>query len=209
MAATATGGPILILGGPVTAAAPHGPVRTATVVTTKFVGIAAELAKADEEAKVADDSAAQAKARAKKAAVDVIKAAYKEKANHYVIRKALLDAHVLKGTVSKIITVLGSLDRGEMVPSDVKSLNQAYTTVTTLAKMSAASRAASLGHGATPAATPVPKITGKDGLKAIIAEIKAERDPDKKFELIGEWITRCTTELTALAKGVREDGEDE
>jgi len=171
-----------------------------------FTDLAANLATAEAEAKTASADAGVARLKRSTVAVEAIKAAFAEKIAGEDIRKTLLDQGVLKGTVSKIVTIVNALNDGVLVTSDVKSLNGAYTTVIAHA---AALRGASTATGGTiPTPTVVKGATTPEEAWALILDsIRAERDPDKQYKLGGEWITKATNEISDLLKNSEPEEE--
>jgi hypothetical protein len=193
----------------------------ATVTEPTFSDLTLDLAAADAKARITSADAGQARAERSSIAVHTIAAAFAEAIAPEVVRRELLDVGVLKGTVSKIVTVLSALNAGTIVSSDIKSLNGAYNLVKSASKAAlAASRLAMAAASATsatpwpapaaPAAPPEPKYATKpsEALEVIVEFVKAERDPDKAFKLGGEWITKVTNAITDALKSIG-DGDDE
>ena len=171
-----------------------------------FEQLSEQLAIADAKARSMAADAGQARAERSTVAVSAIKAAYREKVSTKEVRARLLAAGVLKGTVSKIVTVVGALNDRTIDISDVKSLNGAYSLVkTATAAPKITTTSGPITPEPEPAATPVKPVTPEQALKIIIASIKAEKDPDKAFKLGGEWITRITNEITDALKSVEEE----
>lgn len=187
-----------------------------------FAALASALASADTAAKTTSADAGAARANRSAVAVNTITAAVNEKIAIDELRKALLDAGVLKGTVSKVATIVQGVIDGVLKLDDVKSLNGAYSTVTGARKAAAAARIAAaspLGgagiaaKGAVVGSSTAPvnpdaaakSITPEQALGIIVKFIKDKKDPDEIFRLAGEWMSRVTNELTQLAKDVEDD----
>lgn len=192
------GNPILIV---------NPAVVTKTIPEPSFSDLATELGTAEAAAKAATADAGAAKAHRSTVAVDTIKAAFREKVAIADVRKALLDGGVLKGTVSKIATILQALTDGTLTPNDVKSLNGAYNTVKTVAAVVAGGTVA---PGATAAFAPrVTKgaTTIEEAIALIIQLLKQETDPDVQFKLAGEIITDVSNGVKDAMKATEEEGE--
>lgn len=173
-----------------------------------FSDLVTDLSIADFDARTASANASEARNKRSTIAVSTIHAAFREKHLADNVRAALLDGGVLKGTVSKIVTVLDALHAGIIVPVDVVSLNGAYTSVKAYYKAVAASGI--LTPGAVPYSTPVPATvatTPEDALQIIIDTVKSISDPEEAFRVGGEWMTRVTNGITDVLKS-REDDED-
>lgn len=193
---------------------PFEPIIPPPAKPNSFAAMSTELAAADIEARAASSDAGQARAKRSTVAVGTIKAAHLEKVVGADVRSVLLDAGVLKGTVSKIVTVLEALYAGHLSPNDVKSLNGAYNLVKSVHAAHAAAGGAPVTSGAifppvTPVTTPAPaKVTPDEALKIIIDSILAEKNADKQFKLGGDWITKCTNAITdALKESEGDEGE--
>ena len=170
-----------------------------------FADTAKSLASADAKARETGADANQAKAARSTAAVSAIRAAWHEKMAPEDVRSALLSVDVLKGTVSKIVTILTAMQAKTITLRDVKSLNGAYTLV----KAAEVAGRATATAGAAPSPAPAKSITTpEEALKLIIAVVTAEKDPDKALVLAGEWITKITNGLMAAAKESEEEEED-
>lgn len=181
-------------------------MATKKAVEPKFEGLAKDLATADAKARAASGDASQARAERSTIATDTIKAAYAEKIDANDVRTGLLGAGVLKGTVSKIVTILNALNASLLTTADVKSLNGAYSLIKQIEKTAAAAAAA----GTTGATAPTPSVavvatTPDEALDIIIDAIRAETDLDKQFELAGIWMTKITDRITAVTKEHEEE----
>lgn len=176
-----------------------------------FADLSTALAAADLKARSASADAGAARAERSTVAVNTIKAAFAESQPPEDVRTTLLGAGVLKGTVSKIVTVLNALMVGSITPTDVKSLNGAYSLVKLIARTGSAAAAAGVGPAVMPVpaapAKPVVATTPEEALKIILSTITAEKDADKAFKLGGEWITKVTNAITDALK--RKSGEEE
>ena len=151
----------------------------------------------------ADAKASGADTRAKSAvksniAVAVIKAAFEKTIDSDTVKTSLLDAGVLKGTVSKIVTVLNGIYDGGFDISDLVSLSGAYSFL----KPSKSQRAAAAASAAAPATVEVIKevvkevpaqVTIKDVIPTILEHIRASKDPFKEG---GIWMTKITQAIT-------------
>jgi len=175
-----------------------------------FADTATELGTAEAAAKAATADAGAAKAHRSTVAVQTIRSAVTEKVLIADVRSTLLGAGVLKGTVSKIATILDGIDRGVIVLADVKSLNGAYNSVKAVAA-AAAGATAGVGPAVVGVPAPAPKATKlhtpEDAIKLIVDLLKAEKDPDKQMELAGKYITDFTNAITAAVKEADEEGE--
>jgi len=192
---------------------------TTTVKPTKgkkepeesFNDLAISLSAADAKARATSADAGQARAERSTVAVSTIKAAFREKLSPGVVRGNLLAAGVLKGTVSKIVTVLAALSAGTITPSDVKSLNGAYNLVKSVAAAAAGSPSAgvsSTGSTATVTAPGLGIASPEEALKIILHEITSQTDPDMAFKIGGEWITKVTNAITEILKKIDDDDEE-
>ena len=173
----------------------------------KFDDLRTALSAADAKARSTSADAGQARAERSTIAVSTIKAAFREKIDGSVVRAQLLDAGVLKGTVSKIVTVLAALDTGTITPSDVKSLNGAYSAVKSAAAIAAGTAAAATASGGTFTGVAAVATTPDEALKIILHEITSQKDPDKAYEIGGEWITKITNAITDILKKLDDDDE--
>jgi hypothetical protein len=177
-----------------------------------FADLAVDLSAADAKARATSADAGQARAERSTIAVSAIKAAFREKIDGSMVRRDLIDAGVLKGTASKIVTVLAALNDGTITPSDVKSLNGAYNLVKSVAAATAGSPSvgvSSTGSTATVTAPGLGIATPDEALKIILHEITSQTDPDKAFKIGGEWITKVTNAITEILKKIDDDDEDE
>lgn len=175
----------------------------ATSKPSEFDNLTTQLASVDLELRSLAGNTAQVKAKRQTIAVDTIKAAYKEKIDPITVRKALLAGGVLKGTVSKIVTVLTALNDKTLPLGSVKSLNSAYTDVKRIALASSTGGPAV----ATPApAAPVKLTTQNDVVAAMMEIISNDKDP---LKAASNWITRLTHEITAFTKSYGVSAEDE
>lgn len=179
-----------------TAMAPGSPEPT-------FADLTTELATAERESKGLSEDAKAAKAKRSTTAVQTIKAAYSEKVDHNDVRTDLLAAGVLKGTVSKIITILVALDSGVLYVKDVQSLNGAYTAVKTLTGTGAAAVAATT----TGKAAKVSAATPDEAIKLIVDYLRSITDEPARFAEAGELMTKFTNAITDAMKEEDEEGE--
>lgn len=176
-----------------------------------FEQLTRDLAAADAAARSTSADASAARANRSDVAVSAIRAAFREGINPEDVRTDLLDAGVLKGTVSKIVTVLNALNDKILGVGDVKSLNGAYSTVKAVHKVSAGTSFAATGvpFATTPSGPPVVATTPEEAMKVIVNAVKSVVDPDEAFKLAGEWITRITNQITAALKNREDEDEDE
>ena len=173
-----------------------------------FGDLATELSSAEALAKAATADAGAAKAKRSTVAVQTIRAAVTEKVAIPDVRSTLLDAGVLKGTVSKVATILDGINRGVLVIDDVKSLNGAYSAIKAIAKAGiVAGSGPTAVVGPPPAPKPTKLHTPEDAIKLIVDLLKAEKDPDKQMELAGKYITDFTNAVTAAVREADEEGE--
>ncbi len=188
------------------------PKTTSTVkgLEPKFETLVTDMRDADAEARSTSADAAQARGKRSTVAVQTILAAHSEKIEPGAARKQLVEAGVLKGTASKIATILTALANKTIKPSDVKSLNGAYNTVKAAEEAGRAAALAARGVlAATPAPAPVVVATTPDAaLKVILDSIRGAGDPDAIFKSAGEWITKITNEISELARTVGAGGEE-
>ena len=176
-----------------------------------FNAVALQLATADEKARVTSSDAGAARAERGFYAVQAIHAAVSEEKSVEDVRETLLDAGVLKGTVSKITTIVSAVMAGDLLLGQIKSLNGAYTAV------KAASKGRIVGGGSAVGAIPltyaypvepVTVTTPDEALTLIIDTVKSITDPDEAYRVGGEWITKITNGITAALKAI-DDGDEE
>jgi hypothetical protein len=105
-------------------------VETTTAPEPKFSELGPQLAQAEAIAKTKGADATAARAQKSSIAVSAIHAAVNEKIEPENVKNDLLFAGVLKGTVSKIVTVINAVNAGTLSLDDVVSLSGAYTAVT-------------------------------------------------------------------------------
>lgn len=183
--------------------APEGPT---------FAEAANELATAESVAKSISADAGQARAVRSEKAIATILAAYRGAIPDDEIRNALLDAGVLKGTVSKIITIVNALQSRTIEPGDLKSLNGAYGLVKSVQSATAATIAGqSTNNTATAFAAPTPAVVAtspEEAMQIIVTAVLSVNDPDERFKLGGEWITKFTTKISDALNGASEGEED-
>jgi len=186
------------------AAPPEAESPTPSKSEPTFTDATTSLAEADAKARSTAGDANQAKAARSTAAVGAIRAAWAEKIPPEDVRAKLKAAGVLKGTVSKIVTVLTAMHAKEITMGDVKSLNGAYNLV----KSVHATLATTPGAGGLPTPPAAPAITTpEEALKLIIDTVRAEKDPVKALALAGEWITKITNGIMEAAKEAEDDEE--
>lgn len=180
---------------------------TKTTTHTKFNNLVGELSTADALARSTSSDASQARASRSGLAVGVIGAAFSAAIPSRTVRESLLDGGVLKGTVSKIISILDALDRELITMGEVKSLNGAYTL-----QKERRTRPAAVITPSEPEKTPalpVKPTTPDEAVAIILDAIKSAGKPDAVFKAAGEWITRITNDISALTRAVEDDEEGE
>lgn len=179
-------------------------------VEPTFADLVTDLASADAEARVTSANASESRERRSTVAVDAIKAAYTEKIDSEVVRETLLASSILKGTVSKIVTILDALRDHIISPGDISSLNGAYISVKAARAIAAGAVSTALsGVPFSTTAPPVVATTPEEALKIILDSIKSITDPDEQLKAVGEWITKTTNALTSLAKSITDGDEEE
>ena len=177
-----------------------------------------KLAAAESASKTASDDARQARAQQQQSAVDIVKFLVETPpidsvtgAAHgdYVLRRLMLDEGVLKGTVSKILTVVNGINSGHIALSDVKSLNGSYTAVKQALKHIAAPAPA---PATSPAPAPAPaEPTPEEAMKIIIKSIRNAGDKSEEavYQAASDWISRITEEISKVTRAVAEGEETE
>ena len=186
-------------------------MTTATTSTTEtakptFAVLVGNLATADFDAKARSGDYKQASENRSTLAVDTIKAAYKEKIDAGVVHRALIDAGIAKGTVSKIVSILTELRDKNLSVTSVKSLNGAYKDVQKIRALRevAAANARAVATGGPVIEVEAAKATPDDAVKIILDAIRTAKDP---FKASGLWITRLTKEITDLVATLGDDEE--
>lgn len=186
-------------------------MATHKISQPSFNQLTIELAEADAAAKGASSDASQARSHKSEVAVTTIKAAFSEKIDSKTVRETLLAAGVLKGTVSKIVTVLNGLEDAVLGLDDVKSLNGSYA-LTRAARAATAAAAAGITASATAFAGATPAVkatTPKEAIAILVDAVKSVKDPDEALKLAGEFITKVTNGLTAAVKSATASEEEE
>ncbi len=173
--------------------------------------LSSKLAAAESVSKTASDDARQARAQQQQSAVDIVKFLVETPPidsvtgvahGDYVLRRLMLDQGVLKGTVSKILTVVAGIKGGHIALSDVKSLNGSYTAVKQALKHIAAPATAT---ATSPAPAPAPaEPTPEEAMKIIIKSIRnaGNRSEEAVFQAASEWIRRITEEISEVTRAV-------
>lgn len=168
----------------------------------QFENVASQLAEADIKARMASGDANQARADRSGKAVDTIKIAFKEAVDPDVVRITLIDKGVLKGTVSKIVTILRALNDTTIAESELTSLSSGYALV----KERQAPPVPPILPPEPVTITVTKEATPDEALKIIIDHIRAEKDPDKALALASVWLTKVTNGITeATAKATAEE----
>ena len=175
--------------------------------------LSSKLAAAESASKTASDDAKQARAQQQQSAVDIVKFLVETPPvdsvtgvahGDYVLRRLMLDEGVLKGTVSKILTVVNGIKGGYIALSDVKSLNGSYTAVKQALKPSTAP-ATSPAPAPAPAPASAPaEPTPEEAMKIIIKSIRNAGDKSEEavFQAASEWIRRITEEISEVTRAV-------
>ena len=176
--------------------------------------LSSKLAAAESVSKTASDDAKQARAQQQQSAVDIVKFLVETPPidsvtgvahGDYVLRRLMLDEGVLKGTVSKILTVVNGINSGHIALSDVKSLNGSYTAVKQALKPSPA-------PATSPATPPTPaEPTPEEAMKIIIKSIRNAGDKSEEavYQAASDWISRITEEISKVTRAVAEGEETE
>lgn len=179
--------------------------------------LSSKLAAAESVSKTASDDAKQARAQQQQSAVDIVKFLVETPPidsvtgvahGDYVLRRLMIDEGVLKGTVSKILTVVNGINSGHIALSDVKSLNGSYTAVKQALKPPAPATATSPA----PAPAPAPaEPTPEEAMKIIIKSIRnaGNRSEEAVYQAASDWISRITEEISKVTRAVAEGEETE
>ena len=180
--------------------------------------LSSKLAAAESASKTASDDAKQARAQQQQSAVDIVKFLVETPPvdsvtgvahGDYVLRRLMLDEGVLKGTVSKILTVVVGISEGHIALSDVKSLNGSYTAVKQALKHIAAP---ATSPATSPAPPPAPvEPTPEEAMKIIIKSIRNAGDKSEEavYQAASDWISRITEEISKVTRAVAEGEETE
>ena len=190
--------------------------KTTRSVDAVYADLVHDLASAETDARSTSSDASEARGRRSTVAVATIRAVIREKINNEDLREDLINAGILKGTVSKIITIVTAVREKIIDIADVNSLNGAYVAVKAIRKAHADALAGAAGLSTSPSGlitstmpAPAVKATSPDeALKIIIASITSEKDADKAFALGGVWITKITTAIGDALKAI-DGGDDE
>lgn len=179
--------------------------------------LSSKLAAAESASKTASDDAKQARAQQQQSAVDIVKFLVETPPvdsvtgvahTEYVLRRLMLDEGVLKGTVSKILTVVQGINNGHIALSDVKSLNGSYTAVKQALKHIATSTAPATAPA--PAPEPV-EPTPEEAMKIILKSIRnaGNKSEEAVYQAASDWISRITEEISKVTRAVAEGEETE
>lgn len=180
----------------------------------QFEALATQLATAEQTAKARSADASQARAERQSVAVNTIRAAVAEKVEGAVIRTTLLGAGVLKGTVSKIVTVIDAINSGVLQVGDIKSLNGAYSLVKEAQRAAAQVKAGitqtstGTANSAQAPAQNVGAQTPDEALKIILDAIKNAGSEDAVLKAASEWITKITEGITKITTTVGNSSEE-
>ena len=190
-------------------APPKPPTKTELKNLANFEAVANTLAAAEHKAKSASGDASAARAERSTVAVDTIKAAVKGKIEGATVRSTLLGAGVLKGTVSKIVTILDAIASEQLTLADVKSLNGAYSLINAARKAGDAAKAGGVTGGATGpgASAPAVATTPEQAAEIIYATIRNAGSDDAILSAAAEWITNITDGITAITSAIGSSAE--
>lgn len=169
-----------------------------------------QLAEAEAVSRYKSADATQARAAKSAAAVNLITTAHLQVVDPDELRETLLDAGILKGTVSKIVTVIYGLGTSLITLDDVKSLNGAYNAVKAAeAAAKAMLSAFSSPGGETLEAVPSSfiTVTPDDALNIILHSIQKAGDADAVYRAAGDWIDKITNAISAVTRKVGGDDE--
>ena len=210
---------------PVTPPQPKEPTAAQVAAREKaladFTRVADALAAADAAVQIAGNESKQASAARASLATDALNAAIKAKLDTDTIRATLSKAQVLKGTVSKIVTVASAVQAGKISTADFKSLFEAYTKVSLanrIEKVNAFNAAAAkagkplkvvpgtkVGEVAPPVIKEVEKVVmpaPKDALAVILKDIREAGDDDMILDRASYWVTELTSQITAITSKI-------
>lgn len=182
------------------------PFKSEVAPEHSFAELTHLLVEAESKSKVASSDAGVARGEKSNVAISTIKSALIEATNVEFFRDTLLTAGVLKGTVSKMATILNAVRDGIIAFSDLKSLNGSYVSIKAVLAEREAALVASLGVSS-PATPVAPVVTPDDALALIVKVITDEKDPDKAYALGSEWLTKITNALTTAISAIG-DGEE-
>ena len=180
--------------------------------------LSSKLAAAESVSKTASDDAKQARAQQQQSAVDIVKFLVETPPvdsvtgvahGDYVLRRLMIDEGVLKGTVSKILTVVNGINDGHIALSDVKSLNGSYTAVKQALKHIATSTVPATATSPVPATPAEP--TPEEAMKIILKSIRnaGNRSEEAVYQAASDWISRITEEISKVTRAVAEGEETE
>lgn len=175
----------------------------------KFDQLVGELSDADNKARSKAADATQARGERSAIAVSTIAAAFHEGIEPENVRATLLEAGVLKGTVSKIVTVIAALNTKLISLSEVDSLNGAYSLIKRIEGSYATAVAAAIAETSYETvegpAEPKYATTPEQALEVILESIKGLSSADEKFKVGGEWLTRFTNAISTIMKEIGDD----
>lgn len=191
---------------PKAAKTPAAKSTTAGKAEPQFAKLVGKLSQADSQTVIAGAEASQARAERSNIAVTTLRAAYGERLSTDDVRKALNEAGVLKGTVSKITTVLSGLYAKSIKVSDIKSLSDAYKIVKEIEKQEKAN--APVAGGTKDSATevfavapePIVATTPKQALEVIFNSLRSVTDGDEMFRLAGDYLAQLSNGIDAIVK---------
>lgn len=178
----------------------------------EFAKLVRDLAAADADARATSADASQARGQRSVFATATILAAHSEKVTVEEARTQLIDSGVLKGTASKVCTVIAALYDGTLSREDVTSLNAAYGLVQHARKMAklVAAGVPTTAPGSAPAAAPVAEkpTTPKEAVKVIMDYLESLPNETKKNQEASKWLTTVTNQISDFVAKVNA-GSDE
>lgn len=187
---------------------------TTTVEVTEqdFAQLAYSLARLDIDARAAGQDASAIRSERTKVATLAIHAAVREGVDPDDVRYNLLAAGVLKGTVSKIVTVLNAIAAGEIADGDVVSLSSAYTIVTNAKKgLTTGPKIKEVKVEVVKEVKVEAKYTQKGAIEFFenLVREAAATDVDAALKLSGNLISKFTRSMTAVTKSLLEADAEE
>lgn len=191
------------------------PATPATPTGPNFAELTIELVVADQKARGASADSTAARSERSGVAIKTVIGAFNEGIGSYDAQRSLLDAGVLKGTASKMATILRGLHEKLIYVSDLKSLSGSYALVkaaeATLKSPSGLITAGGGSPSGTPYSTPVTPVsatTPEQAIDVIVNFIRSITDPDEAFRVGGEWITITTNRISAALKSIGEADDE-
>lgn len=177
--------------------------------------LALDLASVEAEVKAQSADIKQTRAKQQQSALSVVEYLWHtppidhttgSRVDDNVVRQDMLAAGVLKGTVSKIMTVVKGLRNGAIGSSHLTSLSGAYGAVKDAEKKILAEALEDLESP--PAPPPARTTTPDEAMNIILKSIREAGDEDAVYKAAGEWITKITQEITKVTESVHQDNEE-